>query len=176
MNIQSVDLLTKETFRPRGMTALLDAIGKSINDTIERIDALRGIYKPQKVIFVIVTDGKENDSRVFSREQIFELVSGRREHNWEFVFLAANQDAISEAGGLGIGAHQTMAYAAAGPFARSAMRGVSASMSTYRTSAQNESYAFTADAKAEQASSGDRFTQNQSAGDIVKESTDEDNI
>jgi Mg-chelatase subunit ChlD len=117
---QSLDVhealpLTRETYVPRGMTALLDAIGKTINVTKDRIKLLNNQGVFPKVIFVIITDGHENNSKVFNRSQIFEKINKmEKKHNWEFVFLGANQDAIEEAGFMGISKSRSMTFKASG--------------------------------------------------------------
>ncbi len=83
---------------PRGWTALLDAIGKTIENTTERITRT----PDRKVIFVIITDGLENSSQAFSKSEIIESIEhARGKHNWEFIYLGANQDAIQEGSSLG---------------------------------------------------------------------------
>lgn len=100
INIQDADAYF---LIPRGMTALLDAIGKTINTVGERLDKTPEEDRPEQVIVVIVTDGHENSSQEFSRGTINEMITHQREkYNWEFVFLAANQDAMEEATSLGI--------------------------------------------------------------------------
>ena len=91
--------------RPRGMTALLDAVGRAINETGERLEAMDEQDRPGLVIFVVVTDGHENSSQEFSKAQIKEAIQRQQnEYNWHFTFLGANQDAFAEAGALGIDA------------------------------------------------------------------------
>jgi uncharacterized protein YegL len=88
---------------PRGATALLDAVGRAINETGERLSRLDEADRPGLVIFVITTDGLENSSREFTRDRIREMIRHQQErYNWHFTFLGANQDAFAEAGGLGI--------------------------------------------------------------------------
>lgn len=104
--------LTAETFVPRGMTALLDAIGRTINATGKRLEAIPEADRPSKVIFVILTDGGENSSKEFTREKVFEMITHQKNtYQWDFVFLGANQDAISAGASLGIAAGSTMTYA-----------------------------------------------------------------
>ncbi len=101
--------LTDDTFVPRGMTALLDAIGKTIVRTDERF--ARQDDPAELVIFVILTDGMENASVEYDRKKIFKLIRNReRERNWQFIFLGANQDAIAEAGNIGIASERAMTY------------------------------------------------------------------
>jgi uncharacterized protein YegL len=122
----------KYKLHPRGATALLDAIGKTIRDTEKRFSKLPAKKKPARVIFVIVTDGMENSSREFTRSQVFEMINHRRSgHDWNFMFLAANQDAIEEAGGICIPRHYAMNYANTGKGMRAAFRSVSCASSSF---------------------------------------------
>jgi Mg-chelatase subunit ChlD len=89
--------------RPRGTTALLDAVGRAINETGARLAALPESDRPGLVVFVITTDGKENASKEFTREKVREMIAHQQQkYSWQFTFLAANTDAFSEAGGMGI--------------------------------------------------------------------------
>lgn len=111
--VNDAPLLTVETFVPRGMTALLDAIGRTINETGKRLDVMANADKPSKVMFVILTDGGENSSKEFTRAKVFEMIGHQKStYQWDFVFLGANQDAISVGASLNIGAGSTMTYAA----------------------------------------------------------------
>jgi len=90
---------------PRGMTALLDAVGRAINETGARLAAMDESSRPGLVVFVIVTDGNENASKEFSRENVRVMIERQQaQFNWQFTFLAANQDAFTEGGSLGINA------------------------------------------------------------------------
>jgi len=103
--INNVPPLDNSTYEPRGTTALLDAIGRTIDDVGTRLGNTAEENRPGQVIVAILTDGLENASRQYSRKQIFDKITHQREkYNWEFVFLAANQDAISAARELAIDA------------------------------------------------------------------------
>jgi hypothetical protein len=93
----------KYELHPRGMTALLDAVGRAVNETGERLAKMEQADRPGLVVFVVMTDGHENSSKEFTKAQIKEAI-GRQQnvYNWHFTFLGANQDAFAEAGGLGI--------------------------------------------------------------------------
>lgn len=113
--IQEVPLLTGETYAPRGATALLDAIGRTVTDLSRRVDALSSTARPERVMVVVQTDGEENASREWTRRQVFQLIRRcRRERGWEFVFLAANQDAIAEGGRMGFPGAQSLDFEARG--------------------------------------------------------------
>lgn len=88
---------------PRGMTALLDAVGRAIVETGERLAAMPEPDRPGLVVFVIVTDGQENSSKEYAKPQIKEMIE-RQQNNykWQFTFLGANQDAFAEAHCMGI--------------------------------------------------------------------------
>jgi len=97
---------------PRGSTALLDAVGRAIHETGDRLAALPEADRPGLVVFVITTDGQENSSREFRREQVRDLIARQRDiYKWQFTFLAANAEAFSEAGGIGIAAAHAAQFA-----------------------------------------------------------------
>ena len=99
------------SLEPRGATALLDAVGRAINETGNRLGAMEEASRPGLVIFVITTDGLENSSREFTKKQIKEMIEHQQEkYGWNFTFLGANQDAFEEAGGLGIRAASAAQY------------------------------------------------------------------
>jgi len=90
-------------FVPRGMTALYDAIGKAIKDTGDKLSTLKEEDRPGKVLVVIITDGFENTSVEYKVGDISEMIKHQTEkYNWNFVFLAANQDAIMTGSKMGI--------------------------------------------------------------------------
>ena len=96
---------------PRGSTALLDAVGRAINETGARLAAMDEAQRPGLVVFVIVTDGEENSSREFTRDQIRTMVEHQQSaYKWQFTFLAANQDAFAAGGSMGIAQDGIAAY------------------------------------------------------------------
>jgi len=111
--ISYVEPLTQETFITWGSTALLDAIGKTINRVGRRLADMHEDDRPDKVIIVVVTDGQENASEEFSGQQIREMIDHQTgKYNWEFVFVGANQDAILSGGKLGIDKGRSLNYTA----------------------------------------------------------------
>ena len=130
--IKKVDRLTEQTFIPRGMTALLDAIGK----TIAKVRELRASGEIKgKVQFVVQTDGGENASKEYTEvTQIGEMITEIREEGWgEFIFLGANIDAFSVGGGFGISSAHTVNFAHTGGGVRGA---------TYFASAQTKNFRY----------------------------------
>ena len=105
--------LTKKEYYVRGMTALLDAIGKTISEVDHRLSKTQEDRKPDKVIFVITTDGMENASREFTYEKIKDRIKHQEEnHNWEFIFIGANIDAAKEADNMGIHVNNSFSFVA----------------------------------------------------------------
>ena len=101
----------KYKLSPRGMTALLDAVGRAINETGERLNQMNESDRPALVIMVIVTDGQENSSHEFTKQQIKGMIETQQsQYNWQFTFLGANQDAFGEAAAMGINANATANY------------------------------------------------------------------
>ncbi len=79
---------------PRGSTALLDAVGKEIARTGAELDALPEALRPEKVLFVVVTDGQENSSKEFSLDAVKASIKHRRDKdNWAFQFIGADENA-----------------------------------------------------------------------------------
>ena len=88
---------------PRGGTALLDAVGKTLATVRER--------RPKgDVIVMIVTDGEENASREWTAMLVKELVTKCESDGWQFVYLGANVDAFSESRAMGLGVNSTINY------------------------------------------------------------------
>lgn len=99
---------------PRGSTALLDAVGKAIVETGERLSKMQEQDRPGVVAFVIVTDGQENASHEYKKDQIKEMIKQQQDvYKWHFTFLGANQDAFAEASSMGIPTSNAMNYMSA---------------------------------------------------------------
>lgn len=103
--LKEVAPLTDKEYFARGSTALLDAVGRTINAVGVRLAATPEEERPEHVVFVITTDGMENASREYTAKQVREMVEHQQQkYSWQFVFLGANMDAVSEARNLGISA------------------------------------------------------------------------
>lgn len=110
IDIYEVEPMTNKDYLAGGGTALLDAIGDTINCVQDRHDEL-GENKPDNVLFVITTDGEENSSHKFTKPQIEKMIKHQTNgHGWKFMFLGANMDAVKEAEGLGISKNYTANY------------------------------------------------------------------
>lgn len=109
--LQKVPALTTETFVPRGSTAYLDALGRSITELGIELVNTPIVHRPGKVIFVTITDGEENASIVFKHEQVAEMVKHQQDrYSWDFVFLGAELRAVAMAQTLNIPQSKVMYY------------------------------------------------------------------
>ncbi len=103
INLKGVRPITEKEYFVRGTTALLDAVGKSIQKIINVQRNTAEDEKAEKVLFIITTDGQENASREYSYDQIRSMIEKQKTtYGWEFIFLGANIDAVSEAKKFGI--------------------------------------------------------------------------
>lgn len=128
--------LTHATYAPTGNTALLDALGRSIEEAGSRFKAMAEAERPGKVIVVVVTDGQENSSRVWSKEKIREAVEHQtQQYKWEFVFLGANIDAFAEAGALGMSMANTIQTHATPQSTTASYAALAINTSNYRSGA-----------------------------------------
>lgn len=136
VKIGDVPELNERTYRPGGGTALLDALGTTIDEVGKKLATLADDERPSKVIFLIITDGEENMSKVYHEQnRIKDMVTHQREkYNWEFVFMGANIDAISAGTNLGISMNNTMNYNATAAGTKGLYQNVSDSLRSYRGS------------------------------------------
>jgi len=126
VKIEHISYLNDKTYVPRGLTALLDAIGSTISLIEENHNKLDKDKRPDKVLFVIITDGLENASREYNRSEIFKKIRKmEKDHGWEFIYLGANQDAISTSSQFGIKAERSMTFAADGEGTTDAFNAIS---------------------------------------------------
>lgn len=130
--IQDVEHLNSTTFVPRGSTALVDAMGRTVSELKARIKAIPKAERPN-VIVVIITDGDENCSREYTHETVNEMINKRKEKGWQIVFIGANQDAIKTGAHLGISASNSMSYAANSAGTLSLFNSVSKNVAAYRS-------------------------------------------
>lgn len=110
-DVQAVTLMTDTDYRVGGSTALLDAIGSTINKIGNAIKHTADDYRPEKVLVVIITDGEENASRFYGSDQVKAMIKRQQDkYGWEFIFLGANIDAVETASRYGIRADRASRY------------------------------------------------------------------
>jgi len=111
IDIQAIAPLNNKDYTVRGTTALFDALGKTIKKIRNAHHHTAEAYCPEKVMFVIITDGLENASHEYSAGRLkARIEKQRKKHGWEFVFFGANMDAVFEASKLGIAADRALNY------------------------------------------------------------------
>lgn len=134
IDIREVRPVTRKEYYARGMTALLDAIGKTITEVEHRQNFTCEADTPGKTIVVIITDGMENASREYRLSTVREMIRTQQEkHGWEFIFLGANIDAVKTAGNMGIAADRSVNYHSDSIGTRANFEGVSQAVSSARS-------------------------------------------
>ncbi len=123
--IEDAPELDNESYNPGGQTALHDAITVAIDETGDLIEGMAEAERPDNVIVVVLTDGKENASET-PQETVRERVKSHREdEGWEFLFIGANQDAALTASGMGMDTDKSLNMSHSGEGARAAQTSTS---------------------------------------------------
>jgi len=131
--VEEVVSLTDDTYQPRGCTALLDAIGQTIDNLGQRLVELAEKDRPGQVIVAILTDGLENASQRFTWKEIAGKIKHQTDtYKWIFLFLGANQDAIATAANLSIAANNAANYVADAAGSKAGQAAFSRKMSALR--------------------------------------------
>lgn len=131
--LNDVRPLDATTYVPRNTTALLDAIGQTIDRLGERLAATPEPDRPGQVLVAILTDGLENASTRYSWQAVAQRIKHQREkYGWRFLFLGANQDAIATAAHINIQADHAATFEACAGGVAATMRSVSRKTSALR--------------------------------------------
>lgn len=110
-DIQQVPELTGKEYYSRGSTALLDAIGRTITTTFGKMNQEEICPAKRRVLFLIMTDGQENDSREYTKAAVKSLINtASKDYKWNFIFMGANIDSVAEAAAIGINADHAVDY------------------------------------------------------------------
>jgi hypothetical protein len=99
-----VEPFNENTYVPRGSTALLDAVGRTINETNQR--------NPEKAIIVVLTDGHENSSHEFTKQAIKKMIADCEAKGWVVVYLSADANAFEDGRTVGVGINNIMSFSA----------------------------------------------------------------
>lgn len=102
VGLSTIRKMTLDDYVPSGSTALIDALGDAIHHIRNVHKYIREEDVPEQTVFVIMTDGMENDSHRYSSDEVKKMVSQQKEKGWEFLFLGANIDAVETAKQYGI--------------------------------------------------------------------------
>ena len=110
VSLKDIKQMKEDDYVPSGCTALIDALGNSIKHISDVHRYIRKEDVPEHTIFVITTDGLENASKKYSSEEVKKMVEQKKEEGWEFIFLAANIDAVETAKRYGIEEDRAVNY------------------------------------------------------------------
>lgn len=110
VNLRDVKELTEKDYVPCGSTALIDTVASSIKHIKMVHRYIRKEDRPDKVMFIITTDGMENASHKYSLAETKRMIEECKENGWEFIFLAANIDAYETARDYGFDESSTVNY------------------------------------------------------------------
>lgn len=134
LDINEVPKMTTDDYAPLGMTAMLDAVGKTINSVGQQLAELPEEERPEKVMVTIVTDGAENASQEYTWENVKKMITHQREkYSWIFTFLGANIDTMEVSGNLGIDSRLSKTYFASEIGTEAVFRATSESLSFARS-------------------------------------------
>ncbi|MBO4880810.1 MAG: VWA domain-containing protein [Firmicutes bacterium] len=136
VSLAEVAPMTEKEYYVGGSTALLDAVGDAVTH-IEKVHRyIRPEDVPEHTMVVITTDGMENSSRRWRASEVKKLVEKKKEEGWEFLFLGANIDAVSEAARFGIDADKAVRYCNDPAGVQKNFAGVARAMSCMRAGAR----------------------------------------
>lgn len=128
---------------PRNMTALYDAMGKTINLLGEHFARLSEDQRPEKVLVVTITDGLENASKEFSLLDVKNKVTHQQDkYGWQFTFIGANQDAVLTGSGLGVPTTSGLTYGANRYGTQVVGQSLSAATTRFRAASAGASYSY----------------------------------
>ena len=128
LKLTKVKDMTHKDYLVGGSTALLDAIGQTIQHMSQVKDAIN-------FLFVIITDGQENASRQFTVQTVKRLLEQQKEaKGWEFIFLGANIDAVETASRMGISPDHAADFLSDSEGTQLNYQVIADTITTYRTS------------------------------------------
>jgi hypothetical protein len=155
--LEYIGPLDRSIYAPRSKTPLLDTIGRSIIDLELKLARMPTHETPDRIIFVVITDGKENASREFGRTQVNAMIERKQNTDgWQIAFLSADLGAIGEAVNLGVSTDTVMAFDKTAMGMTTSWNSVSSRVSAYRGS-QASSIAFTDEDRVRQVSDRERL-------------------
>lgn len=110
-SIKIAPALSEKTFVPHGWTALYDAIGKTMKSMGERYSKMSEEDRPEKVIFVVITDGEENSSTEYSFDDVKTMIEHQQsKYNWKVIFLGSELKTVNQAKSMGVSSGNTLNY------------------------------------------------------------------
>jgi hypothetical protein len=109
-DINEITPLNNTNYQPYGGTPLIDAFCKTIVDTSSFVNKLPENERPGRMIFVVMTDGEDLNSTIFTKEQLAEKIAEKQALNWQFIYLGANHDAFTVSKDYGVQGGQTAVF------------------------------------------------------------------
>lgn len=138
--VEDAPQLDSDNYRPGGQTALHDAIARAVTETADRIETMAENDRPENVIVVVLTDGKENASET-PQDVVRERVETKREEDdWEFLFIGANQDAALTAEDMGMDTDKSLNMSHSGEGAQEAYKSTSRNISQARQEGSTDGF------------------------------------
>ena len=111
VDLQKAPEMNSKIYYARGSTALLDAVGRTITETIHQLEKDNICPMKRRVLFMIMTDGLENASREYDKATVKALIEETtNDYHWNYIFMGANMDSVAEAGALGIQSNYAMDF------------------------------------------------------------------
>ena len=115
VDLQEVPTLTNKEYYASGTTALLDAVGSTIADTLGKMESQGICPAKRRVLIMIMTDGLENASQEYRKAEVKSMIEQTtKDYNWNYIFMGANIDSAAEATAIGIDANFAADYSADG--------------------------------------------------------------
>ena len=139
IDVKDVPELNKETFVPKGMTAMWDAIGATIDSVSTRLSKISAEEKPDKVVILVMTDGQENSSKEYNQSSVQSLIKKHKENDqWAFIFIGANIDVMATGGSMGVTMGNTRGYSGTSAGVSMAFATMSSSVKSFRSMSKND--------------------------------------
>ena len=156
IDLNHVKDLDDNTYQPRGGTALYPSFGKTIEDIGKKLTTMSEDEKPERILFVTITDGEHNSSiskvngetvnyetfHEFTSKEVKSMVEHQTQiYKWDFAYIGANQDAWAVGSSMGV--CNNLNYVASAKGTRAMFDSLSKSTSVYRASSKKKSFTFT---------------------------------
>lgn len=132
--IDFVKELDSKTFVPRGGTALYDAVGRTIENVGKTLASLKEEERPDKILFIILTDGEENSSKLYKSDQVKAMIEHQdTNYKWQFTYIGANQNAWATGQSMGVKYASSLTYNATSGGTKAMFASLNNNTRMYRT-------------------------------------------
>lgn len=136
LDINHVKPLDTDTYKPRGSTALVDALGRIIDETGRRFSNMPEYKHPEKIVILVITDGQENASKIYGKTSVKDKIEHQQNvYKWAFVFMGADQNSFLSAKEYNISGLNSVDWIKNAIGIDKVWKDISCSTSTYRNSA-----------------------------------------